>query len=85
MTSRTTASPIQALETASRSTAICSTSRLGSRSAATPPHGVAISRATPNASRTPPRAALDPVSSKASQLRAIACAITPRKIAAALR
>jgi hypothetical protein len=85
MTSKTTASPIQALEAARISTDTCRTSRLGSRSAATPPHGVAMISAMPNESSTPPSAAFDPVSWKASQLRAIACAMTPRNTAVALR
>src|SRR5215211_2800617 len=79
ITPKATARPIQALDSASSRTETCRTSRLGSRSAATPPHGVATSMATPNASSTPPSAALEPVSSKASHPRAIVWAMTPRK------
>ena len=44
-----------------------------------------VSNDPPKESRTPPRAALEPVSPKASQLRAMAWAMTPRKITAALK
>ena len=61
-----------------------STVRFGKRSAATPPHGVAISIAMPNASITPPSPALLPVRSLASQPRATDWPITPKITAAAL-
>ncbi len=43
------------------------------RSAATPPIGVATSIGTPNAMKTPPSPVFDPLSSLASQPRAMAC------------
>ncbi len=46
--------------------------RLGIRSAATPPHGVATSMAKPKTSITPPRPAFVPVRSRANQPRATA-------------
>ena len=66
------------------STAISSTVRFGKRSAATPPHGVAISIEIPNASITPPRPALLPVRSLASHPRATDWPITPKMTADAL-
>jgi hypothetical protein len=74
-----TAIPIQALVTANSAVDTCSTSRFGSRSATTPPHGVASTSATPKASNTPPSAAFDPVRPNASQPRATVCAITPSR------
>ena len=52
--------------------------RLGKRSAATPPHGVASSIDRPNASITPPSPALLPVRSLASHPRPTAWAMTPK-------
>ena len=58
--------------------------RFGNRSAATPPHGVAISMALPNASITPPSPVLFPVRSRASHPRATAWPMTPKITAAEL-
>ena len=84
MTSVTTASPVSSDDTTSIDTAMSSTVRFGKRSAATPPHGVAISMAMPNASITPPSPALLPVRSLASQPRATDWPITPKITTAAL-
>ena len=65
-------------------TAYSTTRRFGYRSAATPPAGVARSRAAPNTSSTPPSPALLPVRSRASQARATAWPITPKMTIAAL-
>ena len=80
----TTAIPMASDETISIATATSSTVRFGNRSAATPPKGVASSMANPKARNTPPRPALLPVRSRASQPRATAWAITPKIIAAEL-
>ena len=50
--------------------------RFDTRSASTPPKGVASSIGMPKAMYTPPRAALLPASSLASQPRATTCACT---------
>ena len=84
MASVTTAMPTPSDETISSVTATSSTVRFGKRSAATPPNGVVSSMAKPKARNTPPRPALLPVRSRASQPRATAWAITPKITAAAL-
>ena len=78
MTSVTTAMPTSVDEATSIRTATSSTVRLGKRSAATPPHGVARSIDRPNASITPPSPALLPVRSLASHPRPTAWPITPK-------
>ena len=55
------------------------TSRFESRSAITPPNGVAISIGTPNAMYTPPSPVFVPVSSLANHPRAMTCDWTARK------
>ena len=70
--------PIHSALDVSRISDTTSTVRLGNRSAATPPHGDRSSDGTPNASSTPPSPALVPVISRASQPRAMVCAVTAR-------
>ena len=82
ITSATTARPISNDVTTSNETETNSTLRFENLSAATPPHGVAMSIAIPNASITPPNPVLFPVRSRASHPRATAWPMTPKITAA---
>ena len=77
--SNATPNPIHADVTPSASWQTAITRRLESRSAITPPNGVAISIGTPNAMYTPPKPVFVPVSSLANQPRAMTWDCTARK------